>query len=140
MLKSTHGKRFFSYVLVVCSLPGILFGSVALAADDADKVASVIDCPAELEGMTMSFKTRYTPPRGWGHADIKGIRSKGGGHQDLSPVVLSHAVESRNLICRYGYGTGDHQIRVATIKKTMPSDVSCVEKSEFRFHCVSTGD
>jgi len=140
MLKSTHGKRFFSYVLVVCSLPGILFGSVALAADDADKVASVIDCPAELEGMTMSFKTRYTPPRGWGHADIKGIRSKGGGHQDLSPVVLSHAVESRNLICRYGYGSGDHQIRVATIKKTMPLDVSCMEKSEFRFHCVSTGN
>jgi len=139
-MKSTHGRRFFSYALVACSLPVVLFGSVVLAADQTDKDASVINCPPELQDLSMSFKTKYTPPRGWGHADAKGIKSKGGGHKDLSPVVLRHRVNSRNLICSYGYGSGEHEILVATIKKTMPLDVSCMAESEFRFRCVATGN
>jgi hypothetical protein len=137
-MKSTYARRFFSYALLAWSLPLVLFGSVASAADYTDKGASVINCPSELPGLSMSFKTKYTPPRGWGHADAKGIKSKGGGHRDLSPVVLSHTVNSRNLICSYGYGSGDHEILVATIKKTMPLDVSCMAESEFRFRCVAT--
>ena len=134
------GKRFFRRAAVFGSLLLMHLTSAAIAAGDADEGVSIISCPGELKDVRLSFTTKYTPPRGWGHADVKGIKSKGGAHTALSPVVLGHSVESRNLVCRYGFGSGDHKIRLASIKQTMPKKLECTVAPEFRFHCVVADD
>ena len=134
-MKSTRATQFPLYAVVACSLSFLFFGSIAFADSHSGNDAAIITCPSGLQGVSISFTTKYTPPKGWGHADAKGIKSKGGGHADLSPVVIGHGVESRNLICRYGYGSGDHAVRLASIKQTMPKNVACRAEPEFRFHC-----
>ena len=135
-MRSNRARNLSIYALVASSLSLILSGSAVFADSHSGKDASVITCPPELHGLRMSFSTKYRPPRGWGHADVKGIKSKGGGHSDLSPVLLSHSVKSRNLLCSYGYGGGERTVVLATIKQTMPKNVSCTTASEFSFRCV----
>lgn len=139
-MKPIHRRRrFFPDLVRAVSLSFLLSGPVVFAGGKTDAGASVEVCPPALQGLSVSFQTKYTPPRGWGHADSKGIKSKGGAYKNLSPVVIGHAVKSRNLTCSYGYGADDQKIVIATIKQTMPKGVSCTAVAEYSFRCVAVG-
>ena len=139
-MKTISKKCFFGSAAALGALLSLTAPTAASAAGNSTKDSTVVSCPAELNGLRLSFTTKYVPPQGWGHADAKGIKSKGGAHSDLTPVVIGHSVESRNLICRYGYGSGDRKVRLASIRKTMPKNLVCTAEPEFRFLCVSANN
>ena len=127
------------------SLIQIAFISVALlgfsgsiAAQESPKsMESVVTCPAELTDLRLDYTVKYTPPRGWAHADAYARAKKGGSYSGLTLVVNSHEVRDNSMICSYAKGTAPSHFRLASIRKVVPKGTVCKAEPDYRFRCVT---
>ena len=113
--------------------------SATYSAEHTTGDATVITCPPEIQDLRLNYQTKYRPPQGWGHADVVGTKTKGGVATNVTLVLIDHQIGSRNLICKYGSGSGKNQINLASIKKAIPKGTNCKVEPKYSFRCVAVG-
>lgn len=126
---------FYRGVMFAASLSFFAPVAVVFSAENGDADIAVITCPPEIQGLRLNYTTKYTPPKGWGHADAYSFKSKGGVLNNLTLQLNGHQINARNLICRYGAVSGDRQIHLASTKRTIPRGASCTLEAEYSFRC-----
>jgi len=116
----------------------VSISSDAIATDtDADQnQKTIITCPSKLENIKLQYTTKYRPPNGWGHADVQSRKTKGGNYNNLEMVINGHTMQGNNMICQYASGPTDSHLRLAAIKKPIPSSMACEPISEHSFKCI----
>jgi hypothetical protein len=128
-------------VRLVCALLSayglVSFSSNAIATDTeaAQEQKTIIVCPSKLEDIKLQYTTKYRPPSGWGHADVQSRKTKGGNYNNLEMVINGHTMQGNNMICQYASGPTDSHLRLAAIKKPIPSSMACEPISENSFKC-----
>ena len=128
-------RTFFHWsVFVAGSFSFLFISSVSFSAGHNKSEVTVISCPEKIENLRLNYTTKYTPPTGWGHADAQAIRTKGGVHPSLTLMLNGYQINNRNLICRYGFGSDDNQMNLASIKRPIPKGASC-KVGEKNFEC-----